>query len=177
MPAGQIAKRAERMVFFSAPIELLKLNPFVRVSARRVSAIKPNWRRPLPVLVRINGQPRIQPWRINMMPIGDGDFYLYLHGDVRRASETKVGDKVCVAVQFDADYRNGPMHRMPAWFRVPLSKNAKAKKAWDALIPSRKKELLRYLAMLKSPEARGRNVARALEVLSGKGGRFMARSW
>ena len=82
-----------------------------------------------------------------------------------------------VQVRFDAAYRNGPMHPMPRWFRIPLSKNAKATKAWNALIPSRKKEILRYLWWLKFPEARARNVARALRVLSGKKERFMARSW
>ncbi len=171
------ARPAGSTVSFGAVIEILGINPFVRVSAQRARAIRPDSRRPLPVLVRINGEPRTEPWRINMMPMGNGDFYLYLHGDVRRASGTKVGDKVRVAVQFDAAYRNGPMHPMPSWFRGPLSKDKKAKAAWDALIPSRKKEILRYLVALKSPEARIRNVARSLQVLSGQKGRFMARAW
>ena len=113
---------------FVAPIEIFNGNPYVYVSAPRAGAIKPGWRKPLPVLIRINGKPAEQPWRINLMPIGKGDFYLYLHGDVRRASDTKVGDTVSVQIMFDAAYRNGPMHPMPSWFRVPLSKNAKAKK-------------------------------------------------
>ena len=46
------------------------------------------------------------------MPIGDGSFYLYLHGDVRKSSKTKVGDIVKVRVQFDHEYTNGPMHPM-----------------------------------------------------------------
>jgi hypothetical protein len=37
----------------------------------------------------------------------------------------------------------------------------------EALPPSRKKEILRYLTRLKSPEARARNVRRALAALSG----------
>jgi uncharacterized protein YdeI (YjbR/CyaY-like superfamily) len=69
------------------------------------------------------------------------------------------------------------MHPMPSWFRAALAKNQKARKAWVALIPSRKKEILRYVSRLKSLEARFRNLARALQVLSGKGGRFMGRSW
>lgn len=162
---------------FPASIKIFNGNPFVYVSAARAKAIKPDWRKPLPVLVRINGEPKKKAWGINMMPIGKGDFYLYLHGDVRRASGTKVGDKVRVEVQFDTAYRNGPVHPMPAWFRIPLSRDAKAKKAWDALIPSRKKEILRYFSWLKSAEARERNVTKALKVLSGQGGRFMARSW
>ena len=52
-----------------------------------------------------------------------------------------------------------------------------SKQKLGALIPSRKKEILRYLAALKSPEARERNIVRALKVLSGKSERFMPRSW
>ncbi len=47
-----------------AVIEMFGINPFVRVSAARARALKPSWRRSLPVLVRINGQPRAQPWRM-----------------------------------------------------------------------------------------------------------------
>ena len=50
-------------------------------------------------------------------------------------------------------------------------------KNWEALIPSRRKEILRYFARLKSTEARERNLERALHVLSGRQGRFMARVW
>jgi hypothetical protein len=161
---------------FSAVMKILDPNPYVRVSASRARALKPGWRKPLPVLVRINGKPN-PPWRINMVPAGDGSFFLYLHGSVRHASGIKVGDRVQVEVEFDASYRNGPMHPMPSWFRVPLSKNARARQGWDALVPSRKKEILRYFSWLKSTDARTRNLTRALHVLSGKGGRFMGRDW
>jgi hypothetical protein len=116
-------------------------------------------------------------WRINMMPVGNGDFYLYLHGDIRRASHTSVGDRVRAEINFDASYRNGPQHPMPVWFRQGLAANRQAKKNWLALIPSRKKEILRYLSRLSSPAAQARNLARALHVLSGGAGRFMARTW
>src|SRR6266704_3203738 len=80
---------------FAAVIKIRDINPFILVSALRANAIKPGWRKPLPVLVRINGKPA-KPWRINLMPVGDGSFYLYLHGDVRKASSTKVGEVVTV---------------------------------------------------------------------------------
>ena len=130
----------------------------------------------MPVRVRINGQPRT-PWRVNMMPAGNGGFYLYLHGDILKTSATNVGDRVKVGVWFDLAYRNGPMHPMPAWFRAALARAPRAKKAWNSLIPSRKKEILRYFSRLKSEEARARNLRRALAVLSGASGRFMAREW
>ncbi len=161
---------------FKSVIKIVNENPYVLVSAARATALKSGWRKPLPVLVRINGKPDT-PWRINMMPISDGSFYLYLHGDVRRASNTKVGDRVNAEVSFDEAYRGGPAHPMPPSFRAALNRDPKAKKAWEALIPSRKKEIVRHLASLKSPEARARNVERAVHVLSGAKERFMARSW
>ncbi|HAO98452.1 MAG TPA: hypothetical protein DCQ83_00210 [Fibrobacteres bacterium] len=162
---------------FPALIEIRGINPFVLVNAAWAKKLQPDWRKPMPVLVRINGEPKKEPWRINMMPVGNGDFYLYLHEVVRKASGTKVGDKVRVEVAFDAEYRNGPMHPMPVWFERPLMKNKKAKKNWDALIPSRQKEILRYLSHLKSPEAQARNLEKCMAVLSGTRGRFMARDW
>src|SRR6266446_5554622 len=91
---------------FAAIIKIRGINPFVLVSASRANAIKPGWRKPLPVRVRINGKPE-DPWHLNMMPVGNGDFYLYLHGDIRKASGTEVGDRVRVEVNFDATYKNG----------------------------------------------------------------------
>ena len=161
---------------FTAVIKIHDGNPYILISKARATALQPDWRKPMPVLVRINGQPKTA-WRINLMPIGDGRFYLYLHGTVRKASKTQVGDRVTAEVAFDPAYRNGPMHPVPVWFLAPLNKNPQAKKAWDTLIPSRQKEILRYFSWLKSPEARQRNLERALGVLSGKPGRFMARSW
>lgn len=82
-----------------------------------------------------------------------------------------------VEVCFDETYRGGPVNPMPRWFSAALKANPNAKSAWSALIPSRKKEILRYFASLKSPEVRERNLKRAMEALSGREVRFMARSW
>jgi len=161
---------------FQSLIQIRDPNPYILVTSAQGKAIKPGWRKPLPVLVRINSKPAV-PWRINMMPVGDGSFYLYLHGDVRKVSGTKVGDRVRVEVGFDARYRNGPQHRVPSLFKAALQRNPRAAKNWEALIPSRKKEILRYFARLTSTEARERNLERALHVLSGMKGRFMARAW
>jgi hypothetical protein len=161
---------------FNAVIQLRGINPYVLVGAARAKALKPGWRKPLPVLMRINGLPK-EAVRTNLMPVGDGSFYLYLHGEARRLSQTQVGERVHVTVELDASYRNGPQHRMPAWFARALAGAPRAKKSWAALIPSRKKEILRYFSRLRSEAARSRNLARALEVLSGGTGRFMARAW
>lgn len=161
---------------FKAVIEIHNINPYVLISKKRATALRAGWKKPMPVLVQINNQPTT-PWKINMMPVGDGSFYLYLHGDVRKVSNTKVGDIVQVDVSFDDEYRGGPIHRMPEWFQKPLEANPKARNAWDLLAPSRQKEILRYFAGLKSREARERNVQKALLSLSGDESHFMGRDW
>jgi hypothetical protein len=161
---------------FRSVIEINKINPYVLVNAQRAARLRKGWRKPLPVCLRVNGKPE-EPWRINLMPVGDGSFYLYLHGDVRKAASTKVGDTVSVELDFDDTYRGGPAHPMPSWFSGALNRNPDAKRAWSELIPSRQKEILRYFSWLKTPEAQARNVQRAICVLSGSKGRFMGRSW
>ena len=161
---------------FRAVIEITGVNPYVLVSARRVARLRKAWRKPLPVCVRVNGQPA-RPWRINLMPVGDGSFRLYLHGDVRKASGTRVGDTVTVELAFDPAYRGGPAHPVPRWFGDALRRNRRARQAWQQLSPSRRKEILRYLSSLKTPAARERNLQRAMKVLSGGKTRYMARSW
>jgi hypothetical protein len=161
---------------FRARIALRGINPYVSVDAEQATRLKPGWRRAMPVLVQINGQPETR-CRTNLMPVGDGSFYLYLDETVRKASDTKIGDTVQVALEFDADYRGGPAEPMPRWFSIALNRNPAAKEGYAALPPSRKKELVRYLARLKTDEARARNLAQALHVLAGGKGRFMARAW
>ncbi|MFI4908670.1 MAG: YdeI/OmpD-associated family protein [Steroidobacterales bacterium] len=147
------------------------------VSKRRAGQLQEDWRRPMPVRVRVNGKPARKPWRINLMPAGNGSFFLYLHNSVREASATRVGDRVTVELQFDRSYRNGPLHPLPRWFGAALSANPRAKLNWSRLTPSRRKEILRYFAALKSDDARQRNLVRAMTALSGAPARFMARSW
>jgi len=167
---------AKARLEFRAKIEIRGINPYVPVSAEQAAGLKPDWRKPMPVLIQIDGKPD-EPWRINMMPAGDGSFFLYLHGEVRKASGSDVGDVVDVAVAFDADYRGGPADPMLPMFAEALQQNAAARDGLDSLPPSRQKEILRYLARLKSIDAQKRNVEQAIYVLSGGQARFMGRSW
>jgi hypothetical protein len=162
---------------FLAVIRMRGINPYVHVSASRANQLRKDWRKPMPVLTRVNGEPAAKPWRINMMPAGDGSFYLYLHNSIREAAGVGVGDRVTVQIGFDPAYRNGPLHPMPRWFGAALRDDPQARMNWSRLSPSRRKEVLRYFASLKSDEARQRNLERAMRVLSGAPGRFMARNW
>ena len=161
---------------FRAPIEIRGITPYVLVRAEQAARLKPGWRRPMPVVIQVNGKPDA-PWRINMIPAGDGSFFLYLRGPVREASRTSVGDVVSVTIEFDPDYRGGPADPTPPALAEALERDHAVKSGWDRLTPSRQKEILRYLASLKSPEAQQRNLEKVLHVLAGGEARWMARSW
>src|SRR5262245_28232017 len=110
---------------FRAMIEIRGINPYVRIRSDQAVRLQPDWRKPMPVRVQVNGRPET-PHRINLMPAGAGAFYLYLDATVRQASNTKVGDVVQVTLDFDADYRGGPAGPMPRWFSAALSSNPAA---------------------------------------------------
>jgi uncharacterized protein YdeI (YjbR/CyaY-like superfamily) len=74
---------------------------------------------------------------------------------MRRAANKDVGDRVTVDLEFDPEPRLVPM---PPMFKRALSKNPAAKAAFEAMAPSRRKEILRYLASLKTEVSLRRNV-------------------
>lgn len=160
---------------FSAIMHITGVNPYVLVTAEQAALLKPGWRKPMPVLVQVNGLP-VPPWPINMMPMGDGNFYCYLHGDVRKLTGTRVGDTVDITLVFDEAYRPGPSD-LPAPLQALLEANPKAQANWDHLPASRQKEVVRYLLNLKSDEALQRNLARVAAALSGEPTRFLGRDW
>jgi hypothetical protein len=96
---------------------------------------------------------------------------------MRSRSGVDVGDVVTAELRFDESYRGGPTHETPPQFQEGLDQSPAAMANWLALPPSRQKEILRYLAGLKTERAVERNVATALRVLSGERERFMARQW
>ena len=130
----------------------------------------------MPVIVEIEG-PSLVSWRTNMMPAGGGDFRLYLHGEMRKSSGTKVDDMVTVVVRFDDEYRNGPLGPEPEWFRAALDGHPRADASWRELTPSRQKEIVRYFSNLKSGEAKRRNLTRMMRILGGEDDHFMGRDW
>jgi len=167
-PAGPVRWRGR--------IRLRGVNPYVLVEATLAQRLAQGRRGPVPLRVQVNGHPD-PPWRVHMVPVGDGSFYLYLNGVVREASGTAVGDHVEVSAAFDAEYRGGPAHPIPDGFARGLARNGPARATWEQLPPSRQKEIVRYLSNLKSEPARDRNIARALAVLGGATARFLGRTW
>lgn len=163
-------------LLFNSDILINGVNPYVIVSYEQARLIKPHWRKPMPVIVRINDKPD-EGWRINMMPAGEGYYYLYLDGKLRKMSQTEVGDLVKVSIEFDEGYKSGPMHPIPTLLQNVLDQDIEARKRWDRLSPSRQKEVLRYLDKIKSIETKTKNIERMIDILLGKSDHFMGRDW
>ncbi|HEY3858262.1 MAG TPA: YdeI/OmpD-associated family protein, partial [Gammaproteobacteria bacterium] len=92
-----------------------------------------------------------------------GFWRVYLNGPMRKAIGKDVGDRVSVTLTHDPAPRRTPMR--PA-FAKALKANKRAKACFEALAPSRRKEILRYLNNLKGAEAIERYIRSTISMLS-----------
>lgn len=156
---------ASKKSSYSARIEIIGINPYVPVPAPVLAAIfaeAGKSRGPIPVRGTIEGKPFLQT-----LVRYQGAWRLYLNGPMRAAGGVDVGDVARVEVVFDPAPRVVPTE--PALARA-LAGDRAAKRAFDALPPSRKKEISRYLGALKSEETRARNIERVLAHLAERPG-------
>jgi hypothetical protein len=106
-------------------------------------------------------------FRTTLVSYRSGAPRLYLDTWMREAAGVGVGDSVRVTLKLD----NAPRTlEMPQALREALEGNPAARTAWDALAPSRRREILSYLNFLKTPAALERNVQKTIaEVLGARG--------
>lgn len=81
-----------------------------------------------------------------------------------KGSGLGVGDEASIEIEFDRAPR---AVAVPGAFARALEKDEAARAAFAALVPSRQKEILRYLGSLKTDAAFQRNMARLIANLSG----------
>jgi len=156
-------------MIFSAKIYKLGINPYVLLPAailKKLFKDAGKEKGSIPVKLKINEQIFIQ----NLVKYS-GKWRLYLNAPMRKTAGKDVGDTMIIDIEFDATERITPTHPKLA---EALLQNKKAKKVFDALSPSRQKEILRYINFLKSEESVERNIQRAINFLSGNE-RFIGR--
>jgi hypothetical protein len=107
-------------------------------------------------------------FRSTLVPSRAGATRLYLDMWMRETAGVGVGDTVHVTLKPDPGSREVPM---PDQLHEMLKANAEAQTSWDALVPSRQREILIYLNFLKTPEAVERNVRKVMANLLAKGER------
>lgn len=154
---------------FKARIAIIGINPYVLLPEAMLAMLFAQAGKdkgPIPVHGTIDGNAFIQT-----LVKYAGAWRLYLNGPMLKAAKKGVGDTVSVRIAFDPRDRSIPM---PGALEAALKKHAKARTVFDALPPSRRKEIMRYIGHLKSEEAIKKNVARAIAFLEGRE-RFVGR--
>lgn len=148
---------------FNARIAIIGINPYVflpETTLAMLFAQAGKDKGPIPVHGTIDGHAFIQT-----LVKYAGAWRLYLNGPMLKAAKKGVGDDTRIRIAFDPRDRSTPM---PPALETALKKNKKARAVFDALPPSRRKEIMRYIGNLKSEEAIARNVVRAMNFLEGK---------
>lgn len=91
-----------------------------------------------------------------LVPVGGGRHRLFLNGAVLGAIGKGAGDSVEIRVRLD---RSDRMAETPVDLQEALAEDG-ASEAWQALVPSRRKELLVWLADAKREQTRAARIGR-----------------
>jgi hypothetical protein len=151
------------MKSFSAKISKIGINPYVGVPEDVLQSIfeqAGKSKGPIPIRGTINRKPFTQT-----LVKYQGAWRLYINGVMREAAGIDVGDQAHIQLEFDPAPRTEPIH--PRLVQA-LAKNRSAKAAFVKLIPSRQKEILRYLNSMKTEESVERNIERVIKHLLGE---------
>jgi hypothetical protein len=147
---------------FTAKIAIIGINPYVLVPPAQLAAIfqeASRERSPIPV----RGELDRVPFKQTLVKY-QGAWRLYLNTPMRRATGKDVGDRVSVRVAYDPEPRSEPMNPR---LRRAFARDEVAREGFEALVPSRRKEILRYLNALKTVETLERNVRIVVRYLRG----------
>ncbi|MBS1488691.1 MAG: YdeI/OmpD-associated family protein [Bacteroidetes bacterium] len=149
---------------FLAKLDIIGINPFVYVPDNILKALFKQAEKdkgPIPICGSVNDT----PYRQTLVKYS-GAWRLYINTSMLKNSPKRIGESVKILVSFDRADRSIKAH--PKLIKV-LQKQNEAKKVFDALTPSLKKEIVRYISHLKSEESVDRNIAKAIDFLLGKG--------
>ena len=154
---------------FFAVLEIINGNPYVLIPAEILDSLfvaAARSKSPIPVRGSINGKPYLQ----TLMKYR-GEWRLYINMKMLTDSPRRIGERIQVEIEYDPEDRTITPH--PDFLQA-LTDHPQAKIIFDQLSPSRQKEIVRYIANLKSPESVTRNIERAINFLLGNG-RFVGR--
>lgn len=154
---------------FTAPLELIGVNPFVQVPTEVLADICTRVgrsKRPIRVCGEVNGR----PYRQTLVRYA-GLWRLYINLTMLDHSPRRIGE--VLAISIDVDLAEPLMPTCPA-LEQALAETPEAQRVFEALPPSRQLEIVRYLARLKAEATLARNIDRAIGFLLGKN-RFVGR--
>lgn len=154
---------------FQAEIAIIGVNPFVFVPDDILAEVfKQAGKRkgPIPISGTINGRPYSQT-----LVKYSGEWRLYINTTMLKDSPKRIGEVIELTVNYDPASRDV---NPPDDFLKALAENEAAKIVFDSLPASRKLEIGRYLARLKTQIILEKNIRRAINYLLGNE-RFVGR--
>ena len=147
---------------FAANIELIGINPFVYIPEEILAALFEQAgknKSPIPVHGTVNGI----AYQQNLM-FFKGEWRLYINTTMLKDSPKRIGENIQITVSFDPSDRTIAPHPK---LTAALNENTEAQDVFKTLPPSRKKEIIRYIAALKTEESIDKNVKKAIAFLLG----------
>ena len=154
---------------FKAEIKIIGINPFVFVPEEALNSIfhqSGKNKGQLPITMKIDGH----EFKQTLVKYA-GDWRLYLNTPMRKAAGKDIGDTATFEIEFDTEERTIIIN--PKLVKA-LTENKQAKDIFDGLAPYLQKEIIRYIANIKTEESVDRNVKKAIQFLLGKE-RFIGR--
>jgi hypothetical protein len=156
---------------FSGTLKLIGINPYVSVPDAILEALFAEIGRdkgPIPIKGTVNQI----AYRQTLVRYG-GEWRLYVNTLMLADSPQRIGEELHLTVGLDTSSRE-PI--TPEKFETALEMDAEADAVFAALPPSLKKEIVRYLASLKTEKSLDRNILRAIRFLKGEE-RFIGRDY
>jgi hypothetical protein len=157
------------MPSFSSIIQIIGANPYVSLPDKILHLIfnkSGKYKGPIPVSGKLNEK----EYRQTLVKYA-GEWRLYINTTMLKNSPKRIGEKIKLSIDFDPADRS---IKAPPKFLSALKNNRIAKERFEKLAPSRKKEIIRYLANLKTEKSLERNIVIAIKFLNGHG-RFVGR--
>lgn len=148
---------------FKPTIHIIGINPFVFVPPKILKEIFKQAGRdkgPIPIKGTINSNAYKQT-----LVRYSNEWRLYINTAMLKNSPKRIGEKIEVTISFDNESRE---IEMPAAFAKALKANKEAAAVFEKQTASRKKEIVRYLANLKTKESLERNIIKAIGFLTGR---------
>ncbi|GAB0157957.1 YdeI/OmpD-associated family protein [Chryseobacterium sp. Alg-005] len=148
---------------FTAKLEIIGINPFVFVPEdilERIFETSGKRKSPIPVKGTVNGK----EFKQNLMKYL-GEWRLYINLTMLPNSPKRIGEAIEVSVDYDDSDRSISIH--PELDRA-IKEDPIVLKNFEALIPSRKHELIRYIHHLKTEESIRRNIDKIIRHLKGE---------
>lgn len=154
---------------FKAEINIIGINPFVFVPDKVLEKIfkqAGKEKGSIPVKGTINNN----AYRQTLVRY-DNAWRLYINTTMLKNSPKRIGEIIDITIAFDDESRDIPA---PPSFLKALKANKAANAVFKTLSPSLQKEIVRYLARLKTPESLEKNITQAIQFLLGNE-RFIGR--